>query len=116
MVRRILFYLTENGTCPVQEFLDSLPEKAFQKVVWVLNLITELQRIPTTFFKKLRGSEDIWECRIQFGAETYRLFGFFNNGSLVVLTHGIKKKSRKTPGGEIRRAENLRKAYLRRFK
>ena len=116
MNRRIFFYVTENGTCPVQEFLDSLPEKAFQKVVWVLNLITELERIPTTYFKKLRGSNDIWECRIQFGPETYRLLGFFDNDSLIVLTHGIKKKSRKTPEKEIQRAENLKKEYFRRFK
>jgi hypothetical protein len=60
----IRFYQTEDGRTPVKEFLDSLPGKTAQKVVWVLMLAEELDILPTTYFKKLVGSEDIWECRV----------------------------------------------------
>ena len=106
--------MREDSSCPVRDFLESLSEKALQKVAWVLRLITELRRIPTTYLKKVKGSADIWESRIQLGSDTYRLFGFFDGGDLIVLTHGMRKKSRKTPKDEIRRAENLKREYFRR--
>ena len=41
-------------------------------------------------------------------------FVFFDKGSLIILTHGIVKKSRKTPLNEIRKAEEYMKDYYRR--
>ena len=91
--RTVTFYRTADGRCPVQEFLDSLPSKVAQKVTWVLNLLEELDVVPASYFKKLVGTEEIWECRIQFGSNIYRIFCFFAGNSVVVLTHGIIKKS-----------------------
>lgn len=116
MIRKILFYETQDGKCPVKDFLDSLTEKVFQKIIWVLRLITEIERIPSTYLKKLKGSDDIWECRIQYGSNIYRLFCFFDDGSLIVLTHGIQKKTQKVPIAEIRKAEDYKKDYIRRSK
>ncbi|MGE5237725.1 MAG: type II toxin-antitoxin system RelE/ParE family toxin [Chloroflexota bacterium] len=101
----------------MQEFLDSLPGKAAQKVTWVLNLIEDLDVVPATYFKKLASTEQIWECRIQFGSNAYRIFCFFDGNFVVVLTHGLIKKTRKTPQQEIERAEVYRRDHLkRRFK
>ena len=111
MARTILFYRTSIGKCPVEEFLDSLSGKAAQKVTWVLRLIEELDAIPEQYLKKLTG--DIWECRAQFGGNTYRMLCFFD-GSNVVLTHGFQKKSRKTPRIEIEKARSCRTDYLQR--
>lgn len=116
MNREIILYTTENGECPAKDFLDSLPPKVFQKVSWVLTLVSELEKVPTTYFKKLKSTDDIWECRIQFGSNTYRLFCFFANGSIVVLTHGLVKKTQKTPKSEIKRAIKYKSDYLRRQK
>ncbi|MCP4258128.1 MAG: type II toxin-antitoxin system RelE/ParE family toxin [Planctomycetes bacterium] len=102
--------------CPVRDFIDSLPGKAVQKITWVLSLLKDLQIVPSSYFKKLTGTEDIWECRIQFGSNAYRLFCFFVDGDVVVLTHGIMKKRQKTPKGEIERAESYRRDFLRRKK
>ncbi|WP_370863210.1 type II toxin-antitoxin system RelE/ParE family toxin [uncultured Duncaniella sp.] len=43
----------------------------------------------------------------------YRLFAFWDkeSRSMVVATHGLIKKSQKTPPKEIRRAEELMKMY-----
>ena len=110
--RTVQFYRTAGGKCPVRDFLDSLPAKAAQKVTWVLKLLEELDVVPAAYFKKLVNTEEIWECRVQFGSNAYRLFCFFVDNSVVVLTHGISKKSQKTPRQEIERAEACRRDYL----
>ena len=113
MNRTVLFYKTADGKCPVKEFIDSLPGKVSQKIVWILRLLEDLEIVPSFYFKKLVGTEEIWECRIQFGSNAYRIFCFFMNNS-VVLTHGFAKKSQKTPAGEIERAEAYRRDFFKR--
>ena len=113
-MRSVFFYTTALGECPVRKFLDSLPGKDAQKVVWVLSLLEEFDVLPASYFKKLHGSEEIWECRIQLGSAAYRVFCFFAGRAVVVLTHGLRKKAQKTPRREIERAEDYRSDYLRR--
>ena len=91
-----------------------MPAKAAQKVTWVLSLLEDLDIVPSSYFKKLIGTEEIWECRIQSGSNTYRIFCFFLNNSVVVLTHGLVKKRQKTPKQEIEKAEAYRKDFLKR--
>lgn len=114
MGKTVIFYRTVDGKCPVQEFLDSLPSKAAQKVTWVLNLVEDIALLPSTYFKKMVGTEEIWECRIQLGSNAYRIFCFLDGNSVVVLTHGLIKKTQKTPQREIERAEDYRRNYLQR--
>jgi len=64
--------------------------------------------------QKLVGTEDIWEVRIEFGGDIFRLLGFFDKGNLVVLTNGFTKKTQKTPSKEIALAEKRKKEYLSR--
>jgi len=111
--RTVIFYRTVDGKCPVQEFIDSLPGKVAQKIVWVFKLLEDLEIVPSFYFKKLVGTEEIWECRIQFGYNTYRIFCFFIDNS-VILTHGFIKKSQRTPAGEIERAEAYRRDFFKR--
>ena len=79
-----------------------------------MSLLEELDVLPASYFKKLHGSEEIWECRIQLGSAAYRVFCFFAGRAVVVLTHGLRKKAQKTPRREIERAEDYRSDYLRR--
>jgi len=111
--RTVIFYRTVDGKCPAQEFIDSLPGKVAQKIVWVLKLLEDLEIVPSSYFKKLVGTEEIWECRIQFGSNTYRIFCFFIDSS-VILTHGFIKKSQRTPTYEIERAEAYRRDFFKR--
>ena len=114
MGKTVIFYRTYEGKCPVQDFLDSLPGKVAQKVAWVLSLLEDLEVVPSTYFKKLVGTEEIWECRIQFASNAYRIFCFFEGNSVVILTQGFAKKTLKTPQQEIERAEAYRRDYLKR--
>ena len=101
MGKTVIFYRTADGKCPVKEFLDSLSGKAAQKVAWVLSLVEDLDVVPSTYFKKLISTEEIWECRIQLGSNAYRIFSFFDGHSVVVLTHGLIKKTQKTSKADL---------------
>ncbi|MCH8496483.1 MAG: type II toxin-antitoxin system RelE/ParE family toxin [Balneolales bacterium] len=41
----------------------------------------------------------------------FRIFCFFDEGKLVVLTNGFQKKTQKTPKSEIARAIKIKKQY-----
>lgn len=113
-MREIRFYRTKSGHCPIEEFLDSLPAKPAQKVAWVLQLIEELDVIPSQYFKKLVNTDDIWEIRIQLGSNIFRILGFLDGEYLVILNHAFQKKTQKTPRNEIKIAENRKRDYLSR--
>ena len=97
-------------------FLRSLPEKAQKKVTYNL-LKVEGGEINKDLFKKLENSE-IWEFRTLFNGICYRLFAFWDTErmALVVATHGIIKKTQKTPQKEIAKAEAIRLEYFERKK
>ncbi len=113
-MRTVVFYRLPNSYCPVEEFLDSLSGKQAQKTLWVLRLIEEMEVIPRQYFKKLVDAEGIWEIRVQFGNDIFRLLGFFANGTLLILTNGFAKKSQKTPPHEIALAMQRKNEYLSR--
>jgi hypothetical protein len=92
-VRNIAFYRTESGASPIEEFLDSLSSKQAQRVAWVLRLIEEIESVPAQYFKKMPGTEDIWEVRVQSGSDTIRLLGFLFGARSLVLTNGFAKKT-----------------------
>ncbi len=113
-MRTIEFYRFANGTSPIEEFLDSLNGKQAQKVVWVLRLIEELEIVPRQYFQKMVNTDDLWEVRVQFGGNIFRLLGFFEQGSLLILTHGFAKKTQKTPAQDIALATQRKHEYLSR--
>jgi phage-related protein len=110
------FYRLPNGQSPIETFLDSLPGKQAQKILWVLQLIEELESVPSKYLKKLVDSKGIWEVRIQFGNDIFRLLGFFDGGTLLILTNGFAKKTQKTPSQEIALAVRRKNDYLVRRK
>ena len=115
-MRTVDFYRLPNSNSPVEVFLDSLTGRQAQKVLWVLQLIEELDVVPRQYFKKLVDSEGIWEVRIQFGNDIFRLLGFFDSGALLILTIGYANKTQKTPPQEIALAIRRKEEYLARRK
>jgi len=112
----IVFYRKESGDCPVEEFLDSLSAKQAQKVAWVLELIEDLDIVPVKYFKKMTGTNDLWEVRVQSGNNIFRILGFIEKNSFVILNHAFQKKTQKTPKKEIAIAEDRKKDHLLRGK
>ena len=109
----IAFYKLPSGKSPVEEFLDKLPGKKAQKVVWVLNIIEEFSMV-LKYFKKLVNTDDLWEVRVSSGSNIFRLLCFFDGDAVVVVTHAFQKKTQKTPKQAIKTAEQRKKDYLRR--
>ena len=112
----IQFYRTAAGACPGEEILDSLGTKQAQKVLWVLRAVRELPQVPKQYFKKLKGTAELWEVRAEFGGDAFRLLGFWDTGRLVILTNGFAKKTQKTPEREIALAEQRKRDHLSRRK
>ena len=95
-----------------KEFYVAQTETVRQKINQVLKMIETQRIVPIKFFNYLEGSDGIYEVRVEVGNNIYRVFCCFDKGAVVVLFHGIQKKSQKTPKKEIRRAEALRKEYF----
>jgi len=113
-MREILFYRTKSNECPIEDFLDTLDSKQAQKVAWVMQAVEELEKVPTTYLKKLVNTKGIWEIRVQMGSNIFRFLGFFNQGYFIVLTNGFQKKTQKTPKSEILLSEQRKQDYLER--
>ena len=113
-MRVIKFYRTESGNCPVEDFLNDLPEKQSKKIAWTLRVVRDLELVPTQYLKKLKSTDDIWEVRATIGNNTFRLLGFFDGPKLIVLTSGFAKKTNKVPKQEIETAEERKRDYYRR--
>ena len=112
-MRKIKFYRLETGKSPVEAFFDSLTNKQFEKISFVLDLIEQIDIVPRKYFKKLKGTDDIWEVRVQQGSNIFRILGFFDGNDLVVLNHAFTKKSQKIPQKEIAVAEKRKRNYFK---
>lgn len=95
-----------------REFVLGLPLAAKKKVLFNVHRVADGEQ-NADLFKKLEGS-DIWEFRTLFNGIQYRLFAFWDTEqqTLVVATHGIVKKTQKTPKKEIAKAERIRQDYF----
>lgn len=94
-------------------FLNEQPLKVQQKIAYNIRKV-ENGFLDKELFKKLDSSE-IWELRTLFNGSCYRLFSFWDTETetLVIVTHGILKKTQKTPQKEIAKAERIRQEYLK---
>ena len=94
-------------------FVRSLPIKVQEKIVYNYRKI-ENGLMSKELFKKLDDSE-IWEFRTLYNGNCYRLFSFWDTETetFIIATHGIVKKTQKTPAKEIEKAEAIRKEYFK---
>jgi len=113
-MREIILYCFESGRCPVEEFFDSLTEKQFEKAAFVLDLIEQLDNVPSDYLKKLKGTDDLWEVRIRESSNIFRLLGFFDGNTFLILNHAFFKKSQKLPQKEIAVAQKRKQDYFQR--
>ena len=112
LMRTIKFYKLKSGRSPVEDFFDSLTNKQFEKISFVLDLIEEIDIVPSKYFKKLKGTDDLWEIRVQQGNNIFRILCFFDGKNLVILNHAFAKKSQKTPQKDIALAEKRKHDYF----
>ena len=107
MARIIEFY--ENHFI---QFYQDQNDKVKGKIQQVLELIKQVDRVPEKFLKHLSGTEGLYEIRVEYQSNIYRIFCCFDEGELVVLFNGFQKKTQKTPKNELNKAIELKKEYF----
>ena len=94
------------------EFMNNLDQKAQQKIYFNIRK-AQLANDPE-LFKKLNGN--IWEFRTFYNKTHFRIFAFWNKSqgqqTLVLSTHGLIKKTDRTPKIDLEKAERIREQYL----
>jgi phage-related protein len=75
-------------------------------------LIKQVERVPEKFLKHLEGTEGLFEVRVEYQSNIYKIFCCFDEGGLVVLFNGFQKKTQKIAKNEIEKAERLMKEYF----
>ncbi|WP_291097368.1 MULTISPECIES: type II toxin-antitoxin system RelE/ParE family toxin [unclassified Flavobacterium] len=107
MDKFIVIFLTE-----AREFLLELDEKSRNKIIF--NIDKSKIKNDNELFKKRK--DEIWEFRTLYNKTYFRIFAFWDKTektqTLVLATHGIIKKTGKTPEKEIEKAENIRLKYF----
>ena len=110
MDKRYEIYLSPEA----QTFYDDLGVKEQRKIDFIIDKVEF--NLFGDWFKKLSGSNGIWELVVDFRGVFYRLLSFFDtiepNDPLIIVTHGFKKKTNKTPKKEIEKAERVKDTYF----
>jgi len=91
------------------KFMNGLDKKSQEKIYY--NIRKAQVTNDPVLFKKLTAT--IWEFRTLYNQTCYRLFAFWDktNNTVVLTTHGLIKKTGKTPKTDIERAEYIRLQY-----
>jgi hypothetical protein len=84
------FYRAEDGSFPVQKWLDGLPESVRGKVIARVDLLK--QGGPTLdypYTSQIEGK--LREARLRVGKTRYRVLYFFDERRTAILLHGFTK-------------------------
>lgn len=107
------YYANPQGDKPIETFIGNLDVKTRTKVFGHLELLeTYGNQLGMPFSRHL--TDGIFELRIAQNRIAVRIFYFFSSNAEIILTHGFKKKSQKTPRREIEKAIRLRKDWMMR--
>lgn len=94
------------------KFFNTLTPEVRKKINWTLELLMQLDRIPEKFFKHITGSDGLYEIRIEYASNHYRILCFFDDGNLIILVNSFLKQTMKIPKRELKLAEKLKKQYF----
>ncbi len=94
------------------DFFEQQTEKVKEKIDYVLFVVTVANRIPHKFFQHLEGTNGLYEIRVEFQGNIYRIFCCFDEGQVVILFNGFQKKTQKAPSGELEKAVKIMNEYF----
>ena len=107
-IRDIIFYKDY-----FQQFYVEQTIEVRRKINYVFNIIQTQQRVPVTFLRIIENEKGLYEIRVEFESNIYRIFCCFDDGNLVVLFNAFQRKTQKTPAKEIEKARKLKEEYLK---
>ena len=106
-IREVIFYKNY-----FEDFFETLSLKVKNKIDEVLFMMTIIEKVPKKFFDRIDGVKGLFEIRVEYESNIYRIFCCFDEGNLVILFNGFQKKTQKTPRKEIEKAEKIMKEYF----
>lgn len=92
-----------------EKFIQILNEKELKKLKYLLSLLETEDKLPVKFIKYI--IDGLYELRLEYESNIYRIFFIFDEGKIVVLFNGFQKKTQKTPRKEINKALRIKKEY-----
>ena len=92
-----------------ERFISTLSDKEIKKLDYIISLLESEDRLPVKFIKFLR--DELYELRMEYNSNIYRVFFIFDEGKIVVLFNGFQKKTQKTPNNEIEKALKIKEDY-----
>ena len=95
------------------KFYNEQTNKVKDKIDYVLDLVKYEERVPKRFLKFLTGTDGLYEIRVSTVFNNIRIFCFFDEGRMVVLTNCFIKKTQKTPKKELALAIRLKNEYYK---
>ena len=95
-----------------QDFYLEQTGKVQEKIEYVFKIIRTVRNVPKKFLDHMTGTDGLYEIRIEFESNIYRIFCCFDKGNLVVLFNGFQKKTQKTPKKEIDLALKLKDEHF----
>jgi len=91
-----------------ERFIETLSPKEKVKLDYIISLLETSDRMPVKFIEYIR--EGLYELRMEYNGNIYRVFFIFDKGNIVVLFNGFQKKTQRTPESEIIKALNIKEA------
>jgi phage-related protein len=92
-----------------ERFIKTLSPKELGKLNYIVSLLEAADRLPVKFMKYIR--DGLYELRMEYNSNIYRVFFIFDNDNIVVLFSGFQKKTQKTPENEINKALKIKEDY-----
>lgn len=94
------------------KFRKTLPREALKKMYQVFMLIMTVEMVPTRFLKPITSVKGLYEIRVEEGGNIFRVFCCFDEGRVIILFNGIRKKSQRTPEEALGKAAALMTKYF----
>jgi len=96
-----------------EDFYVEQDQKVRDKIDYVLDIIKHLKHVPIKFLKHIESTDELYEIRVLTTFKNIRIFCFFDQGNLIILTNCIEKKSQKTPKEALDLAIKLKQEYFK---
>lgn len=75
-----------------KDFIESLNTDVREKIDYVLDMLKRLKKINPKFIKHIR--DGLFELRVAWNGNIYRVFLIFDKGNIVVLFNGFQKNQK----------------------
>ena len=94
-IRTVIFFNNYFG-----DFFIKQRDKVRAKIVWTIDLIEELERVPETYLKYIENTDGLYEIRVQQGSDVFRIFCFLMMENWLYWLMDFKRK--------LKRLQNLK--------